>query len=266
MNIKEKVNEILGAEMAEKFEKAITAMINESVEARVKEEKAKIEKQYDILSEEYCNKRIAEGVAAEKEALVKQYDEKMVLLEHKVYGDLDSFIDNEIIPQVDAGIIEKIAINEAYQPIVKGFMKVLNENFVNTDSEGAGLLNEAKEEIVGLRKDMNKLMSEKVGLKNKLEQTAKLLVISESTEGLDKSKKEKVFNMFKTKSFDETESKIKEYVNILTESNEEVDPNKKGVINESNEQDPLATPPKPADEEKSQDELALERAAKLVDF
>ena len=218
MDIKGKLKGIMTEEEIQKFESSLSGIINEQVEARLATEIDGIKKKYDAVAEEYCKKTISEGVEAEKTKLIAEYDKKMMALEDKCIKGLDMFLEQEILPQVSEDTIKKIAINEAFAPIVLGIKKVLEENYIAVDSEGSAILSEAKQEITDLKKQVSAQIAEKMTLNERLEKVATFLLISESTNGLNDEQKGRVKDIFKDKPFDEVESKIKGFVEFLCES------------------------------------------------
>ncbi|MDD5651654.1 MAG: hypothetical protein PHF86_14765, partial [Candidatus Nanoarchaeia archaeon] len=69
---------------------------------------------------------------------------------------------------------------------------------------------------------------------------ATYLIISEKTEGLTKSQKARVVNMFKTKKFDDVQGNIDSVVDIIKESKDTpVKTNDKGTIDEVITEDKL---------------------------
>jgi hypothetical protein len=218
MDIKGKLKGIMTEDEIQKFESSLSGIINEQVEARLVTDIDSIKKKYDSVAEEYCKKTISEGVETAKKGLIAEYDKKILALEDKCIKGLDLFIEQEILPQVSEDTIKKIAINEAFAPIVLGIKKVLEENYIAIDTEGSSILSEAKQEITDLKKQINEHISEKMALNERLEKVATFLLISESTNGLNDEQKGRVKEMFTDKPFDEVEGKIKGFVQFLTES------------------------------------------------
>lgn len=218
MDIKGKLKGIMTEEEIQKFESSLSTIINEQVEARLATEIDSIKKKYDAVAEEYCKKAVSEGVETEKTKLIAEYDKKMLTLEDKCIKGLDLFLEQEILPQVSEDTIKKIAINEAFAPIVLGIKKVLEENYIAVDSEGSAILSEAKQEITDLKKQVSAQIAEKMSLNERLEKVATFLLISESSNGLNDTQKGRVKDIFKDKPFDEVESKIKGFVEFLCES------------------------------------------------
>jgi len=218
MNIKEKLKGMMSEAEIASFEASVQTLINEQVESRLATEIDSIKKKYDTVAEEYCKKTISEGIEAERTKLIADYDQKILVIEDKVTKGFDLFLEQEILPQISDETITKIAINEAFSPIVAGIKKVFEENYIAIDTEGSSLLSEAKQEIVDLNKQLSESIAEKMALNERLEKVAKFLLISESTNGLNDAQKGRVKDMFESKSFEETEDKIKGFVEFLCES------------------------------------------------
>jgi len=244
--LKEKLKSIgLSDEDITKVSTAAETMINEAVEERVTAETEKIKAKYDTVAEEYCQKKINEGVEATKKDLILEYDQKVAQLEDKVHKEIDLFLENEINTQISDDMLKKIAINETLDPVVKGIKKVLEENFISIDADGASLLKESKEEILKLRDQLSEAIADKMQLNERLEKVASHLLISESTKDLNEDQKKRVVEMFKGKSFDETEEKINGFVEFLVESDAKGgDKTKKDLLSEGAEPAPASDPAK----------------------
>jgi hypothetical protein len=222
--IREMLSKIMQAEDLTRFETLLTEHINTLVTAK----EAEIKTKYDLLTEEYTGKKIAEGVEAAKKVLIEEYEGKMTAIEEKVNKQLDLFLESEIIPQVTDETIGKIALNESLMPIVKGMKNLLESHNISIDESGTSILKEAKEEILGLTKQLDEKTKSVMLLNEKLEASAKLILIQESTENLKPEQKKRVTEMFSGKGFDETEEKLGSFVKLLLESDEQhVEPKNK---------------------------------------
>jgi imidazolonepropionase-like amidohydrolase len=235
MTIKEMLKESgMTDEKIAGIEAATEKLISEAVETKVASVSSDLKKKYDTVSEEYCKKMIAEGMKAEKDALIKAYDEKFMILENKTVADLDRFLDEMIVKQISDETIKSIAINETYSPIVAGVKKVLEENHVAIDSEGEAILKEAREEIINLKEQASQAISAKLMAEERLEEVASHFFLTEQTANLTIDQKKRVVEMFKGKSFDEIESKVPSFVGFLIESaSHKPDEKGKKVLSES---------------------------------
>ncbi len=232
-SIKEQLSSVMTEDQMSKFDSAIKTMISEGVEAGVKAKEREIKAQYEETSQTYCEKMISEGVETAKVGLIREYDAKMVILEEKVTKDLRSFIDSEIIPQIDKNLIRTSAINEAAMPIVIGIVKVLEENYVAADTHGSSLLREAKEEINSLTKQLNGAIKDKMALNGLVGKVASSAIITESVAGLKPSQVSRVKEMFAGKSFTEIKGKIGSYIKFLVESEVRSIPKGRTMLNEA---------------------------------
>jgi hypothetical protein len=202
--------------------KKLEATINEAIEIGVKAQTEELKKKYDLLSEEFCNKKIADGVKDATVKLEKEYTGKLVLLEEKLNKNLDAFIESEVIPQIDKNMITKLAINESMEPVVRGIKEVLETNGITINSDGKVLLTEARDEIVKLQKEVNGLMKDKQVLNEKVDSAAKFLMIADKTKGLKPEQTKRITTLFEGKDFSETKSKIDTFIKVVL--NEELTP------------------------------------------
>ncbi len=237
------------------IEGIVEGMINEAVETKAQKVEKDLQNKYDLLAEEYCNKMIKEGVEEQKTQLIKKYDKKIMMIESKILKNLDRFIDDQIIPQVSDEMVEKIALNETLDPVVKGIKKVLEENYIHVDSDGSSLLREAKQELVKKNKQCSDLIAEKMQLNERLEKVATHLLMSESTQGLDSSQRKRVHEMFKDKNFDEVEEKLPNFVKMLLESNSPRNDRNLNLLRENAEVEPKIDIPR-VPENEEQDEIS----------
>jgi hypothetical protein len=218
MGIREILKESMAEEKIVAVEAAVEKMINESVETKVASLTEDLKKKYDTVSEEYCKKMIVEGVKAEKEKLIAEYDAKFLQLEETTTKNLDRFLDEVVVPQVTNDTIKTIAINETFAPIVTGMKKLLEENHIAIDSEGEAILKEARTEIINLKEQASQAIAGKLLSEERLEKLCSHMFLVEHTEGLSVDLKKRASEIFKDKSFDEIESKLPGFVTFLIES------------------------------------------------
>lgn len=264
-SVTEKIKELLPEEDLQIFESSIEKMINDKVNTMVALREEEIKKEYDTLAEQYVVKEVEKRVTEETAKLVEEYDSKLTVLESKVVAKLDSFFDHVISEQISDKMLEKIAINEVYAPVVEGMKKVYAENFITLNSDASVKLQESDDKIKKLETQLSESMSKLMEAETRLEKTAGYLLISEKTEGMLGSEKKRVFDMFKNKKFEDIKQGIDPMVemikenkkfgnSLVTESKKEptVAPRKK-VLDESVEQIDRVAPvqkPKVAKEEK----------------
>lgn len=224
-DITKKLKETLTEEDQKALETAINSIVEEKVSKDVpllvEEEKARLEKEY--------NEKLEKAINEEYEELKTTLNDKVNTLEEQYVEKLDAFLEHEISEQISDEAISKIAINETLAPVVNGIKKIFAENGLELDSEGSALLKEALEEITALKDDVNCLTEENLELNKILEKMATRDLLLTKTEGMLPEQKERVYNMFEGKSFEEVETKVDEFVDIVLETKIE----KETEINES---------------------------------
>lgn len=231
--ITQKIRELLTPEDLKVFESAVETMIQSRVDEQISNiaelKEAELKKKYDTVAEEYVSKVISEKMTKEKADLVESYDNKLALLEEKIVTKLNSFLDHVISEQISDEMLEKIAINETLAPVVEGIRSVFSDNHLKLDSKAKATIDSLTAEKDALQGQVSEGIEKSMQLESQLEQSAIYLLISEKTNGLKKSDKQKVIEMFKEKSFDEVEKNIDNYLGLIKES---VKPSKKKVMSE----------------------------------
>ncbi|MFW6121861.1 MAG: hypothetical protein ACOC80_13330 [Petrotogales bacterium] len=212
--ITDKIKEMLTPEDLKVFEQAIEKMLDKRVALKEEEIKAK----YDELAEEYVTKQVAEELENAKAALIEEYDGKLKGIEQKVVTKLGSFLDHVITEQISEESIEKLAINEIAMPVVEQIKSVFTNNFVELDTDGSGLLKKEQKRVAELESELSEAHAKIMESEERLEKSASFLLMSEKTEGLTKTQKQRVAKMFKNKKFNEIKEGIDTFVDMIKES------------------------------------------------
>jgi len=243
-NITQKIREMLTPADLKMFEGAIESMINDKVKGKLadmvalKEEELKTK--YDTLAEEYVAKQIDARLDSEKASLVESYDKKLNLLEKKVVSKLDSFLDHVITEQISDEAIEKLAINEVALPVVSKIKSIFAENHIELKSDGEAIIKEATDKSATLEKQLSESIAKNMELEERLEKSATFILMSEKTEGLTATQKQRVVEMFKDKHFNEVEKKIDNFVELIKEGESVVSKKKTAVIKKKKINDVIA--------------------------
>ena len=243
-NITQKIREMLTPADLKMFEGAIESMINDKVKGKLadmvalKEEELKTK--YDTLAEEYVAKQIDARLDSEKASLVESYDKKLNLLEKKVVSKLDSFLDHVITEQISDEAIEKLAINEVTLPVVSKIKSIFAENHIELKSDGEAIIKEATDKSATLEKQLSESIAKNMELEERLEKSATFILMSEKTEGLTATQKQRVVEMFKDKHFNEVEKKIDNFVELIKEGESVVSKKKTAVIKKKKINDVIA--------------------------
>lgn len=191
----------------------IADIVLESVEAKVAEEKEKI----ISLADEYSQQKIEEGVAAEKEALIAEYDSVIQEFESELVEKLDSFLDLEISSKISDEMLESIAINETYAPIIEGIKDLFEGKYVALDTDGESVVRAKTEEVENLEEKLSSSLADKIELKESCDALKAKLLISEQSMDLTESERARVSSFFEGKKLDEVESKVSDFVDMIVE-------------------------------------------------
>lgn len=261
--ITEKIKEMLTPEDLKVFEAAIDKMIATRVDLKEEEIKAK----YDELAEEYVNKKVAEELESSKAALIEEYDGKLKNIEQKVVTKLGSFLDHVIVEQISEEAIEKLAINEIAMPVVEQIKKVFATNYVELDSDGSALLKQEQQKSAKLESELSESHAKNMESEERLEKAATMLLISEKTEGLTKTQKQRVTKMFKAKRFEDVKENIDTFLEIVKESVAPKAKNEgdKGTIDEIITEEDNLSEQKPVINEDKEEFTFAERANRYMD-
>lgn len=214
--ITEVIKEKLTPEDFKIFEEAVEKMIERKVSLKEEEIKAK----YDELAEEYVSKKVKEETDKNKADLTESYDAKLKNIEKKVVTKLGSFLDVVVNENINDASIEKLAINEVSMPVLEGIKKVFANNYIDLDSDGSALLKAAEKKNKELANKLSETQNKVMESEERLEKAATMLMISEKTRNLTESQKRRVTKMFAKKKFDDVESDIDTFVEMVQESAE----------------------------------------------
>lgn len=225
MKLTEKLKDVLKPEDLIELEDGIKLMVSEQVKLRVEEKTIELEKK----AEEFCEQEISNKLESEKEALIEEYEKKMEELETNMVEKLDNFLDTVIVEQISEESIRKIALNETYEPIIQGIKTLFEDKYVALDSNGEKLVKEQKKLVETLKNENSELIKEKMELSELAENGAIKLLISEKTDGLTDTQKQRVHIFCENKSFDDVERQIDSFIEIVEDKEE----NEEDTLDES---------------------------------
>ena len=201
--------------LSEDFKESIT----EAVAVATSEKDAKIA-EIESMNEELMTENeslkleidtLKEGTLDEVKAEVEAYKESLV---EKISAYLDSEMD-KLIPEE---AIEAVAKLEIYEPLVEGFKGAISKYGIEIDSEGHGLLKEAKTEIEKLREAYDVATRKNVELTTEMEKINSTVTLMEKCDGLTEDQKKKMVVIFKGKSEDEINERFDEVRDMVIES------------------------------------------------
>lgn len=213
-NVIDKIKGILSAEDLKVFESAVTSLVKDKVALKESELKEK----YNVIAEEYVGIELGKKIIEEKAKIAADYDKKLALLESKVLSNLDGYFEHVISEKISDDMFKQVALNESVTDVVSKMKKVLEESFVFVNDDSSKAISAKDEEITELKSKLNEAISNDMAKDKKLIKASKVIKIMEKTEGLSETQKKKVFSMFESASFDDLNSKIDGFVEIIKES------------------------------------------------
>jgi hypothetical protein len=189
--------EVLEAEAKEKYDTLLTEATSkygetlEKVESKTVElaesHKSKLEKQVKTLSEQLKTKKEKEIASFKKDIVEK----------------LDKYLEMELDKKIPDTYVEAVAQVSVLNPIVEGFKKTMEDNYIKFDEENFGLLKDAKEEIMKLREESATSVKESMEINSEMKTIKRTMKISEVCEGLTDSQRERATKLLE--SYDEAE-------------------------------------------------------------
>lgn len=223
----DKMKSVLSPEDQTKLESAIKELVEQKtteksgllVEQKEKELKTALEADY--------NKKLDEAVAAEKVKLEEQKKKDIEELEKTLVERLNNFLNLQIAEKISDESLEKIAVNETFKPIIEGIKSLFEDKYVDLDTEGVGILKEAKEEIESLNEKISGEIAEKISLKEENDKLKSQVLLAQKTKDLTESQVAKVSDFFSDKTLAETEKKIDAFIEMIIEREEAEDKEKK---------------------------------------
>ena len=259
-NILKKLKGIMTEEDLTKFESAVKDMIDEKVNILVESKTSELE----AKAEEFCVKEVNERMKVEKENLIEEYDSKLEKFENNLVEKLDLFLETEVTNNISDDMIKKIAINETYRPIVEDIAKIFEEKYVALDTEGYGILKEAKEEIVKLEEEVSNNIADKMELQTENDKQKSVILYLERVEGLSKTHKSKVLTMIEGKQYADVKKTINSVIDLVVEQEEK--PAKKKIVTEVVEEEETAVVEETVSVKKGKtlEETILDAASTLI--
>jgi hypothetical protein len=215
---------VFSGEDLENIQESIKEIINEKVELLSEEKVNELEEH----AESYCTEKIEEGLKEAKVKLEEENEKYLTDLEDRLVENIDQFLDVQICENISDDALKTIAINETLHPLVEGIKELFESKYVPLDTEGDALLKDYKKKLEESEEKVSSLIAEKMELATLAETGASKLIIAEKTKDLTDSERERVETFFEGKTFDEIESKIDGFVDMVTE---------KEIISKGNEEE-----------------------------
>ena len=144
---------------------------------------------------------VISAITEEKEQEVQDFKDYII-------ENLDVYLDKEVKTLLPESYIEDRAKAETLAPIVAGFKKVMEENYIKFDEENFGLLKEAKEELIKSRKEIERLTESSLSTHKEITDMKRQVKISKVCEGLDVVQCERAVRLLENCDVDMIEEKF----------------------------------------------------------
>lgn len=122
-------------------------------------------------------------------------------LEMNMVESLDKFLEHRIDEKISDERLDKIVLNETYEPLVKGIQKLFEDKFIGLDTEGKGMISMLEDQVLSLNETISNEIQKNMSLLESLEQEKRKNLILEHTARLTPAQREKIKkNIFETKT------------------------------------------------------------------
>jgi hypothetical protein len=162
-------------------------------EAQITSIKAKLEDIVDVKAREKSDSMLKE----QSEKLIEEYEEKYEQYKSDVTGKFSNFVDTVLEEElvIPEKIVEFAKKGELYDEVISALkVKMAVDEGLLTE-EVKSLLREARDEIVGLREQLNEAISEKMSLEEDAKKLAAHLYLRQKCDGLVESQRKRVLEI-----------------------------------------------------------------------
>jgi hypothetical protein len=189
--------EVLEAEAKEKYD----TLLNEAV-TKYEHTLKKVESKTIELAEAHKSKLEAK-VKTLSEQLKTKKEKEIASFKKDIVEKLDKYLEMELDKKIPDTYVEAVAQVSVLTPIVEGFKRAFEDNYIKFDENNFGLLKDAKEEIMKLREESANSIRESMELNSQLKNLKRAVKISEVCEGLSDPQRERATKLLE--SYDESE-------------------------------------------------------------
>jgi hypothetical protein len=167
------------------------------VEKLDESDQSKIKEKLNSIIEIKTKELLESSLKEEKERLIELYEEKFEDYKKEITSKFSNFVDSVIEEEmvIPDNVMEYARKGELYHDLIEQFKIRLSVDEGLLDREVKGLLKEAKEEIINLKKELNQKIDESLEIKEDAQKMASELYLRKKTDGLTESQKEYVFNI-----------------------------------------------------------------------
>ena len=155
--------------------------------------KKKLSEMVDVKARERANTYLKE----EREKLLKEYEEKFEDYKKDITGKFSNFVDSVLDEEmvIPEKVMQYAKQGELYHDLIEQFKIRLAIDEDVLDEEVKGILSEAKDEIVSLKSQINKLTGEKMTVEEDAKQMAAHIYLRKKCDGLVESQREYLLNL-----------------------------------------------------------------------
>lgn len=221
-------------------------------EAKQTEIKEKLDTIVEVKAKELSLSKLKE----EKERLIEDYEEKFDEYKEDITSKFSNFVDSVLEEEmtIPEKILEFAKKGELYHDLIEQFKVRLSVDEGLLDEEVKGLLQEAKDEIIKLRGDLDDKTANELTLERDAQKLAAELYLRGKTDGLTESQKTQVVDILEgitdRAEIDRKFDIIVESLKTVTEEDEEED--------EEEDDDEMKKKKKEDDDEEKKDEGRVE--------
>lgn len=185
-----------GEELTEDYKEKAKTIFEAAVKAKLNEEYAKLEEQFEA--------RLVEQVEAVKAEIAEEVDGTIK------YGIAQWIEQNQVA--IDRGIR-----NEITEDFIAGLKNLFAEHWINIPEDKSDVVEEMTEELREMEERLNEQIERNVELNNRLAESSKVVILNQVSEGLADTQKEKLASLSEGLRFD-SEEKFAEAVKTLRKS------------------------------------------------
>jgi len=185
-----------GTELSEEFKQKATTIFEAAVKSKLNEEWEKLE--------EHFNARVQEQVQATKSELAEE-------VQGTVRYAINTWLEENQVA-IDRGIR-----NEITEDFIAGLKNLFQEHYINIPDDKIDVVEGMTDEIREMEQRLNEQIERNVELNNRLNETAKKVILNQVSEGLADTQKDKLASLAEGVEF-ESEDKFSEKLKTLRES------------------------------------------------
>lgn len=176
------LNEVLKLLNADKLDESQQGLLKEKLDSII-----------DVKARERADSLLGD----DRTKLVKEYEEKFEEYKKDITSKFSNFVDSVLDEElkIPENVIKYARKGELYDELIESFKIKLAIDEGALTEEVKKLLREAKDEIMGLRDQVNGLISEKMELEGDAKELAAHLYLRKKCDGLTESQKTKVLNL-----------------------------------------------------------------------